>query len=64
MVIISEDAGATWTQANATVWNNDGTGNYILNNITNDVNHIRINLSQYADKIVKIAFYTESTIGT
>ena len=64
MVIISEDAGATWTQANATVWNNDGTGNYVLNDITNGVNHIRINLSQYADKIVKIAFYAESTVGT
>ena len=64
MVIISDDGGLTWSQTNATVWSNDGTGNYVLNDITNGVNQIIVPLANHSGKIVKIAFYAESTVGT
>lgn len=64
MVIISDDGGLTWSQTNATVWSNDGTGNHVMNDITNGVNQIIIPLENYAGKIVKIAFYAESTVGS
>jgi len=61
MVIVSTDNGNTWQQTNATVWSNDGTGQYILNDITNGLNQIHIDLSRYSG-LVKIAFYAESTV--
>ena len=63
MVVISDDGGLTWSQTNATVWSNDGTGNYVMRDITNGVNQIIVPLANYAGKIVKIAFYAESTVG-
>ncbi|MFA6199929.1 MAG: fibronectin type III domain-containing protein [Bacteroidales bacterium] len=60
MVIISTDNGATWAQANATIWDNAGSTN-IYNNISTTGQEISINLSSYANQSVKIAFYGEST---
>ena len=61
MVIISTDFGATWTAANATVWNNTGDGNYVYNAISHTGDSITISLSQYAGQTIRIAFYGEST---
>ena len=61
MVIVSTDNGNTWQRTNATVWSNDGTGQYVLNDITNGLNQIHIDLSRYSG-LVKIAFYAESTV--
>ncbi|MBR4535498.1 MAG: fibronectin type III domain-containing protein [Bacteroidales bacterium] len=61
MVIISTDNGATWSASNATVWNNDSTGNYAYNSISHTGDSITIPLSQYAGQTIKIAFYGEST---
>ena len=61
MVIISTDYGATWTAANATVWNNTGDGNYVYNAISHTGDSITISLSQYAGQTIRIAFYGEST---
>ena len=61
MVIISTDYGATWTAANATVWNNTGDGDYVYNAISYTGDSITISLSQYAGQTIRIAFYGEST---
>ena len=61
MVIISTDYGATWTAANATVWNNTGNGDYAYNAISHTGDSITISLSQYAGQTIRIAFYGEST---
>jgi hypothetical protein len=61
MVIISTDYGATWTTANATVWNNSGDGDYVYNAISHTGDSITIPLSQYAGQTIRIAFYGEST---
>jgi hypothetical protein len=61
MVIISTDYGATWTAANATVWNNTGDGDYVYNAISHTGDSITISLSQYAGQTIRIAFYGEST---
>ena len=63
MVVISTDDGATWTAANATVWNNIGTGDYAYNAISHTGDDIVIPLSQYGDSIIRIAFYGESTVS-
>ncbi|MBO4655466.1 MAG: choice-of-anchor J domain-containing protein [Bacteroidales bacterium] len=62
MVIISTDNGATWSAANATIWNNSGTGNYIYDEISSTGDEVFISLSQYADSTIRIAFYVESTV--
>ena len=61
MVIISTDNGATWSEANATIWNNSGSGDYRYNAISHTGEEIVIPLSQYANNTIKIAFYGEST---
>ena len=61
MVIISTDNGATWSAANATVWDNTDTGDYVYNSISNTGDDIIIPLSAYSDNIIRIAFYGEST---
>ena len=63
MVVISDDAGATWKSENAIVWSNDGqpTGAFSLNGIPNIPTPISIPLSQYIGKNIKIGFYVEST---
>lgn len=63
MVIVSTDYGATWNAANATVWSNDGTGDYVFNQISAAGQEISISLSDYANETVMIAFYAESTVS-
>ena len=65
MVVISDDAGATWKSENAIVWSNDGqpTGAFSLNGIPNIPTPISIPLSQYIGKNIKIGFYAESTLS-
>ena len=63
MVIVSTDNGATWSAANATVWSNDGNGDYSYNLIPNTGEEISISLADYANQTVRIAFYGESTLS-
>ena len=63
MVIVSTDYGATWNAANATVWSNDGTGDYVFNQISAAGQEISISLADYANETVMIAFYGESTVS-
>lgn len=65
MVVISDDAGATWKSENAIVWSNDGqpTGAFSLNGIPNAATPISIPLSQYIGKNIKIGFYAESSLS-
>ncbi|MCQ2341620.1 MAG: choice-of-anchor J domain-containing protein, partial [Paludibacteraceae bacterium] len=61
MVVISEDGGATWTEANATIWANDGTGDYVLNDVPGHATRYTIDMSRYAGKTIQIAFHQESS---
>ena len=45
MVIVSTDHGATWSASNATVWSNDGNGNYSFNQISPSGEDITIPLA-------------------
>jgi hypothetical protein len=63
MVIVSTDLGATWSASNATVWSNDGNGDYVYNQISNTGQEITISLADYANQTVMIAFYGESTVS-
>ena len=62
MVIISTDDGATWSAANATVWSNDGNGDFVYDQISNTGQEISISLADYVNQTVRIAFYGESTV--
>ena len=59
-VVVSEDNGATWTNANTTLWENSLGADYVLNNIPYTGQRYRIDLSKYAGKVIKVAFYLES----
>ena len=62
MVLVSTDEGATWSAANATVWSNDGNGDFVYNQIPAAGEEITISLADYANETVRIAFYGESTV--
>lgn len=62
IVLISTDAGATWSQENILrEWNNTGS-EYVYNHLSFLKDEIRIDLDGYTG-IVKFAFYAESKIG-
>lgn len=73
MIIVSEDGGETWKRENAIIWNNEttndttdkhyryGIGDYRLTDIAYNPHKMSIDLSKYAGKTVKIAFYCENT---
>ncbi|MCR4827293.1 MAG: fibronectin type III domain-containing protein, partial [Bacteroidales bacterium] len=63
LVLISTDDGATWSAENATEWNNNGTGNYVYNQIPNTGEEVLISLAQYEGQTIRIAFYGESTMS-
>lgn len=65
MVAVSEDGGNTWLRENATVWNNTGTGDYVLNNLIWDGGEkVAIDFTKYIGKHIKFAFYLEATTTT
>ncbi len=73
MIIVSEDGGSTWKRENAVIWNNEttnddtdphylyGIGDYKLTDIDYEIHKMGIDLSKYAGKTIKIAFYGENT---
>ncbi len=62
MVIVSTDAGNTWLRQDATVWSNDGQGDYVLNDLNWEASQaISIDFTPYVGKKIQIAFYAEST---
>ena len=63
MVVISTNNGATWNAANATVWSNDSSGDYVFNQISSAGQEVTIPLTNYAEQTVTIAFYGESTVS-
>ena len=63
MVLISTDSGATWSASNATIWSNDGNGNFVYDSIPATGQAVTIQLTQFANDTVMIAFYGESTLG-
>lgn len=64
-VIVSEDAGKTWRAANATIWSNDGNGQYSLNNDLRwgESQSVAIDFTKYVGKTVQVAFYAESSVS-
>ncbi len=59
-VVVSEDNGATWTNVNTSLWENSLAADYVLNDIPYTGQRYRIDLSKYAGKVIKVAFYLES----
>ena len=60
LVAISEDDGATWSRANATIWGYDSTAEYSYESLTNIPQRYYIDLTKYAGKTIRIAFHGES----
>ena len=61
MVLVSTDLGASWSAANATIWSNDGNGSFAYDSISATGQIVTLQLSQFANDTVMIAFYGEST---
>ena len=59
MVIVSEDAGKTWKEENATIWGT-ATDDYIYKNIPLKGTQYYIDLGKYAGKQIQVAFYGEA----
>lgn len=60
-VIVSEDNGATWNPANGIYWTCDGNGDYDFRALSANAQQVRMDLSQYVGKRIKLGFYGEST---
>lgn len=63
MVIVSTDKGETYKAEDAVVWSNDGLGDYELNKLPNTGKRYTLDISKYAGKSIKVAFYVESTVS-
>ena len=63
MVLVSTDLGASWSASDATIWSNDGNGDFVYDSISATGQAVTIQLDQYANDTVMIAFYGESTLG-
>ena len=61
VILASVDDGATWTVLRE--WSNDSTAEYVYNNIATNDEEVVINLSQYKNQSLKIAFYGASTVS-
>ena len=64
VVLVSEDAGETWTRDNMTIWGHDYTAEYKLFDIPNTGKQYEIDLTKYAGKNIQIAFYAESQVSS
>ena len=67
MIAISEDGGLTWNTANATIWDNDSTTEFIgkhqsYNGVPEHGKTYHVNLTDYTGKSIAIGFYGESTL--
>ena len=65
MVVVSADGGATWKQEDiVALWANEGfttyQADYVLDDIPTAGMKYRIDLSEYAGKIIRVGFYAES----
>ena len=58
-VVISDDNGRSWKNENKITWTNDGVGDYDYNSIPVDGTTYSIDLSKYAGKVIRFAFYSE-----
>lgn len=63
-VLISDDAGLTWTQANATIWDCDtASANQKLYTFSEVPQRITVDMTAYRGKAVKVALYSGSTVA-
>ena len=60
-VVISEDNGRSWEEHNKVTWTNDGKGDYDYNSIPFEGRSYSVDLSKYAGKVIRFAFYSECT---
>ena len=58
-VIISENNGRSWEEQNKFAWTNDGAGDFDYNAIPFEGTTYSLDLSKYAGKVVRFAFYSE-----
>ena len=59
IVVVSEDAGATWKPENAIIWGT-ATDNYQYYSIPSAGKRYEIDLTKYAGKQIRVAFYVEA----
>lgn len=60
MVVISDDGGKTWKSENAKVWNNTLPAGQQLRDVPQEAENMRIDLSKFAGKNIRVAFYREA----
>ena len=63
MVLVSTDMGLTWSESNATVWSNDGNGDFVLDSVPATGLTVTLPLSNYIGDTIMIAFYGEANGG-
>ena len=59
VVLVSTNNGASWQIVKE--WNNDGTGDYVLNEVPKEGKTYHVVLNDYIGQTVRVAFYGEST---
>ena len=60
-IAVSDDAGKTWKKENIlAIWNNTLPAGYQLRDLPHNAQNIRFDLSKYAGKNIRVAFYREA----
>jgi hypothetical protein len=58
-VVVSDDNGRSWVETQKFSWTNDGHGDYDYNAIPFEGATYSLDLSPYAGKVIRLAFYSE-----
>ena len=63
-VLVSEDAGQSWSAANTTTWSASPNADYDINGVMNVPSRYRVNMNRYKGQVVQVAFVTNANSGS
>jgi hypothetical protein len=62
-VVVSENNGRSWEEHNKFTWTNNNKGDFEYNSIPVEGATYSLDLTKYAGKVIRLAFYSECTSG-
>lgn len=63
-VLVSEDAGQTWSAGNTTTWSAAADADFDIEGVMNVPSRYRVNMNRYKGQVVQVAFVTRANSGS
>ena len=63
-VLVSEDAGQTWSAGNTTTWSAAADADFDIEGVMNVPSRYRVNMNRYKGQVVQVAFVTKANSGS